>query len=93
MSDGLEDFENLVAPSSAQLSHLLLILSLIFMLYIILFKIMYQASNLMLFQPSYPRSQYHVEHQRSDKFEIPNNEPALSSQLIKNLNIRPFPHP
>ncbi len=56
MNDGLEDLENLVAPSSAQLSHLPLILSLIFIWFKILFKIMYQPTNLMLLQHSYPRS-------------------------------------
>jgi hypothetical protein len=29
----------------------------------------------------------------SDKFEIPNNEPVLSSQLILKIKFRPFPHP
>ena len=29
----------------------------------------------------------------SDIFEIPNNEPALSFQLIKIFKFRPFPHP
>jgi hypothetical protein len=47
---------NLVAPTSAQLSLLPLILSLIFIRYKISFKMMPQPLNLMRFQPSYPRS-------------------------------------
>ena len=51
-----EDLENLVALTSAQLSLLPLILSLIFIRYKISIKMMPQPLNLMRFQPSYPRS-------------------------------------
>ena len=51
-----QNLENLVAPTSAQLSLLSLILSLIFIRYKISFKMMLQPLNLMRFQLSYPRS-------------------------------------
>ena len=51
-----KDLENLVALTSAQLSLLPLILSLIFIRYKISFKMMLQPLILMRFLPSYPRS-------------------------------------
>jgi hypothetical protein len=51
-----KDLENLVALTSAQLSLLPFILSLIFIRYKISFKMMLQPLILMRFLPSYPRS-------------------------------------
>jgi hypothetical protein len=53
----------------------------------------HQFLNLMLFQLPIPDHSIMSSINDSDKFEIPNNEPALSSQLIKKIKYLPFLHP
>ena len=70
-----EWFEKPCNPTESSLLNLITI----FIHHKIRFTIIYQSSNLVLFQSSYSRSWYHVEHQR---LEILNKEPALFSRSI-----------
>ncbi len=91
MSDGLEDFENLVGPSSAQLSHLPLILPLIFIFIKFSSKQCIYHPIWCCFSLPIPDHSIMPSINDSDKFETPSNEPVLSSQLMKKFWISPLP--